>query len=160
MFLLSSSLRIPEPYLLKNPRPPSPGDLSSLDFLPTYLGIDSHYFLNLPHSLLPMLCLQVHSLCLHLCSCPANRLALLDSIYMLIHDICFSEGSQEGSLKCILFLNHLFLSSDCYESLMCIFQTLSCVFTYICMHCNLNFLFFNMSENITCIVLQLPILFE
>ena len=68
MFVLSSSLRIPDPSLLKDPSPLPPGDPGSPDFLSTYLGIDSHYSLNLPHSLLPMLCPQVHSLCLHLYS--------------------------------------------------------------------------------------------
>ena len=125
MFVLCSSLRIPDPYLLKDPRALSSGDLGSLGFLLTCLGTDSHTSLSICPTLLPMLCLQVHSLCLHLYSCPANRLVLLYSIYMLIHNIFFTEGSQEGSFKCILFPDHLFLSSDCYESLMCIFHLYS-----------------------------------
>ena len=43
------------------------------------------YSLSLPHPLLPQLCPQVHSLQLHLYSCPANRFIstiFLDSIYM------------------------------------------------------------------------------
>ena len=35
--------------------------------------ICQHYFLNSPHHLLPHLCPQVCSLCLHLCTCPANK---------------------------------------------------------------------------------------
>ena len=94
--------------LLENSRPLSPqGPQAPPSWGPGLPGLlidlprngRSHYSLNLPHSLLPMLCPQVHSLCLHLYSCPANRLVLLDSIYMLIHGICFSEGSQEGSFK-------------------------------------------------------------
>ena len=39
-FILSSSLRIPDPYLLKNPKPLSPPQ-GPPDFLSTCLGIDS-----------------------------------------------------------------------------------------------------------------------
>ena len=45
MFVLSSSLRIPDPYLLlENLRPLSPS--GTPDFLSTCLGTDSHYFLS------------------------------------------------------------------------------------------------------------------
>jgi len=43
------------------------------------------YSLNLSHPLFPSLCPQVHSIHLHLYSCPANRFIstiFLDSIYM------------------------------------------------------------------------------
>ena len=46
-----------------------------------------------PPSLLPPLCPQICSLCLRLHCCPTNRFIstiFLYSIYMLIHDTCFS----------------------------------------------------------------------
>ena len=51
------------------------------------------YSLDSSHHLLPPLCPQVCSLCLRLPCCPAKRFIstiFLDSIYMLIYDICFS----------------------------------------------------------------------
>ena len=54
----------------------------------------------------PLLCLQAHSLCLHLYFCPANRFIstiFLDSIlYALIYDICLSLSDLLHSLSQIL----------------------------------------------------------
>ena len=48
------------------------------------------YSFNLSHLLLPLLCPQVHSRCLRLYSCPANRfIRTIFHIYELTYDICF-----------------------------------------------------------------------
>ena len=60
------------------------------------------YSLNSSHPLLPPLYSQVSSLSLHLYSCPANRLIstiFLDSIYVLIHGICFSLSKLLHSVQ-------------------------------------------------------------
>ena len=90
----------PSRTLLPSPTPPHPSGLSQSTGLSSlchtansYLLSTLHlamyifpcYSLNSSHPLLPQLCPQVFSLCLHLHCCPANRListVFLDSIYM------------------------------------------------------------------------------
>ena len=51
------------------------------------------YSLNSSHHLLPQLCPQVSSLCLHLHCCPAHQYYLSRfHIHMLVYNICFSSS--------------------------------------------------------------------
>ena len=61
------------------------------------------YSLNLYHPLLPPVCSQVHSLCLHLQSCPANRfimtILLLSNRTFLPNDIPLEGRIRKSSSK-------------------------------------------------------------
>ena len=93
------------PFLLNLPPTPHPSRLlqtirlsslcynatsHELHILYTEVYICQCYSLSSPHPLLPHLCQQVFSLCLHLYSCPETRFIstiFLDSIYM--HEYIF-----------------------------------------------------------------------
>ena len=95
---LETASHCPLPLLpLDHHRAPSWLPVLDSSFLPAlYLTHARAYTLVLLSQLAPLLPLtppQVHSLCLHLCSCHANRfitIICLDSIDVLIYNICFS----------------------------------------------------------------------